>query len=75
MEYSHLEAPGPRSLGPPGSERLSVVGTLGPASGVLPQAPRWSVGSLDCRLDSQAGPASMSAEVALSHLCDSFPHP
>ena len=29
MEDSHLEAPGPRSLGPQGSERLSVVSTLG----------------------------------------------
>lgn len=72
MEDSHLEAPGPRSLGPQGSERLSVVSTLG--AGIRCDAPGTTV-VMDCRLDSQAGPASMSVEVAPSHLCDSFPHP
>lgn len=67
--------PGPRSLGPQGSERLSVVGMLG--AGIRRDAPgtRWSVGRPGCRLDSWAGPASTSAEGALSHPCDRFPHP
>lgn len=75
MGDNDLEAPGPCTLGPQGSERCQWSARWGPAPGVTARAPRRSVRSPDSRLDSRAGPAATSVEVALSHLCDPFPHP
>ena len=75
MEDNDLEAPDPAPWGPRAQSSCQWSARWGLASGVTARAPRRSIRSPDSRLDSRAGSAATSVEVALSHLCDPFPHP